>query len=81
MDIAFTVRILAQKLKSPTQRSWEFARRLCMYINSTFSYGTCISAGEPGASILSHGVNSSSDAGEVLLEVFVDADWAGNRQN
>ena len=80
VDIAFAVRILAQKLKCPTQRSWEFARRLCMYINSTSSYATCISAGEPGASILSHGVSSSSDAGEVLLEVFVDADWAGNRQ-
>ena len=80
VDIAFPVRILAQKLKCTTQRGWEFARRLCMYIYSTSSYATCISAGERGASILSHGVSSNSNAGEVLLEVFVDADWAGNRQ-
>ena len=48
-----------------------------MCINSMSSYGTCISASEPSAS---HGVSSNSDAGEVLLQGFVDADWAGNRQ-
>ena len=38
VDIAFRVRILSQRLKSPTVGCWRHAQRLCANINGTSSY-------------------------------------------
>ncbi|CAE7034980.1 unnamed protein product [Symbiodinium sp. CCMP2592] len=78
-DIAFTVRVLAQNLKAPTERGWQFAQRLAGYLVGTAGYASKVHAKGDRASIL-----EPPDAEECLdgvrLEVFCDADWSGNKQ-
>ena len=78
-DIAFTVRVLSQKLKEPTEKCWQAAQRLAAYMICTSSYASKVHATGSRLSILEpEGPDAKHDG--VFLEVFCDADWSGNRQ-
>ena len=78
-DIAFTVRMLSQKLKEPTAKCWQSAQRLASYMMCTSNYATKVHATGRRLSILEPEDYESMHDG-VLLEVFCDADWSGNKQ-
>ncbi|CAE7295462.1 unnamed protein product, partial [Symbiodinium microadriaticum] len=78
-DIAFTVRVLSQKLKEPTEKCWQAAQRLAAYMICTSSYASKVHATGSRLSILEPEDPDANRDG-VLLEVFCDADWSGNRQ-
>ena len=80
-DIAFTVRVLSQRLKNPTEKSWAAAQRLASYLDCTSNYASKVHASSDRRSILEPTCVSSMQSHDVLLEVYCDADWSGNKQN
>ncbi|CAE7270747.1 unnamed protein product [Symbiodinium sp. CCMP2592] len=79
-DIAFTVRVLSQKLREPTVQIWSSGQRLASYLACTTGYASKVHARGDKLSIL----EPSDPEGlrhEVMLEVVCDADWSGNKQN
>ena len=80
-DIAFTVRVLSQRLKNPTEKSWAAAQRLASYLDCTSNYASKVHASSDRRSILEPTCVSSMQSHDVLLEVHCDADWSGNKQN
>ena len=76
-DIAYTVRTLSTWLSNPTEHAWQCAQKLAMHLNGTSCYGTLVTAGECGESILNPGVPGS----KLLLEICTDSDWSGNKRS
>ena len=76
-DISFSVRVLAQWLRDPTELAWKCAQKLAAYVQSTASFGTLVHAGNTGESLLNPGSEGAFD----LLETFTDSDWSGNKRN
>ncbi|CAE7728209.1 unnamed protein product [Symbiodinium sp. CCMP2592] len=79
-DVAFTVRILSQKLREPTMQTWSSGQRLASYLACTTGYASKVHARGDKLSILEPSDPGGAHDG-VLLEVFCDADWSGNKQN
>ncbi|CAE7292356.1 unnamed protein product [Symbiodinium sp. CCMP2592] len=79
-DVAFTVRILSQKLREPTMQTWSSGQRLASYLACTTGYASKVHARGDKLSILEPSDPGGARDG-VLLEVFCDADWSGNKQN
>ena len=90
-DIQYAVRNLATGMKAPTQKKQKELEHCALYLKKTAGYAVCYTAGRPGTATLQRSKNLEQDSeneneksiesGSHLVEVFSDADWAGNKSS
>ena len=91
-DIQFSVRSLSCGMKEPTEKKFKELQHLALYMKGTADYVAVFKKTKKGQSVLSTSNLSSSqggvpaeeeqqEAGEHLLEVFSDSDWAGDKES
>ena len=91
-DIQFSVRSLSCGMKEPTEKKFKELQRLALYMKGAADYVAVFKKTKKGQSVLSTSNLSSSqggvpaeeeqqEAGEHLLEVFSDSDWAGDKES
>ena len=83
IDVCFTVRQLAQRLKKPTVLCWQNLRKLTKYLSGTQDLSTVVDAGsfQEEATKFSSPVHTAECMSEFHLECYSDADWSGSKQN
>ena len=78
-------------MKAPTQKKQKELEHCALYLKKTAGYAVCYTAGRPGTATLQRSKNLEQDSeneneksiesGSHLVEVFSDADWAGNKSS